>query len=1022
MSCKKESPARPPPPKGLGKKVDSNPSIKFSYKSLELEEEDEEDLTIFTGELTKKVESDKLKLENKSIESSNRKSLEKKKDENTEPKLDENILRKDSGETKKFIPTQRSLDSPRHTSTSSKVEQPPSRSSSDNKLQKYSTKSGEEDGSAISWFKQNVAEISSVVKDKAEKARKRIGEFSENIGKEEDNKVKELKVNAPESGKSSQFVSSESGKPSNENKESLQHEVRHEIVQQLKATPVEKIKEVQVDTVTCLENTKVPDTGNEEEDPDEFEIVDDFFTNEPAEDFTGIPSIEKTDAFVKQKSNKTSLKRRFVKGKAPKFISPVAMSKLSKDNIDEVEDSTNAFYDAKDETLKIVSLSKPPTETSKMQIFTESIEKHVHSKKLVVIVGFIFLYLIIPLPSYISGMIMGSFFASLGWISYIFITKPPTVKDPPKRIPLKDLPPMIEPEIKDVSLDEGVTVHKGWMNEIPEYNQDNYHISKTHSVHVYLDGTTLRLRHPKNNISKRAMWDEESPKTNEFVHQRYFNLEGSQVFLLPPGLVKKRVWSKKYPICIALKNLGSKQTRDVNESLPESDQGFEIIAEEKCDASVLYLFARTCREKEEWYKKIEAACKGEPLKHHLVEVKKFFVNRKPTSIITSASETQPKRQTPSEGTPQHSRHGSTDSISSNSSSSSPVNETPENVSSAFNIEEFVRYIGRTMPKEYYSSFMSPYKRNPIENKDTIYMIDCEPQLLFLNAVISRCSWDFLHQKYWADKIMDKLQKKLDKIHIPYFIEAFKITDINLGAEMPVIRRAGKPYLDNQGFWVDLDVNYGGGFKMTIETKVNLMRLKKVSKDSKENKESRKKSAVLDSEEEDSAESSTDEDEELVTPGSEESGTATGGKRRFMKYLKKITDSKYFQSATEMKYVKKAMEEVSNTPLVLTVELRFLSGTLAVNIPPPPTDRLWYGFRGNPKLTLVAKPKVGERRVTVSHITDFIEKKLSVEFQRVLVMPNLDDIVIPLMLPEYMSETVPVPKFTSSSQPQPSSSV
>jgi hypothetical protein len=39
--------------------------------------------------------------------------------------------------------------------------------------------------------------------------------------------------------------------------------------------------------------------------------------------------------------------------------------------------------------------------------------------------------------------------------------------------------------------------------------------------------------------------------------------------------------------------------------------------------------------------------------------------------------------------------------------------------------------------------------------------------------------------------------------------------------MPVIRRAGKPYLDNQGFWVDLDVNYGGGFKMTIETKINV---------------------------------------------------------------------------------------------------------------------------------------------------------------------------------------------------------
>ncbi|CAG2215097.1 Testis-expressed protein 2 [Mytilus edulis] len=166
-----------------------------------------------------------------------------------------------------------------------------------------------------------------------------------------------------------------------------------------------------------------------------------------------------------------------------------------------------------------------------------------------------------------------------------------------------------------------------------------------------------------------------------------------------------------------------------------------------------------------------------------------------------------------------------------------------------------------------------------------------------------------------------------------------------------------------------------------------------------------------------AESSTDEEEEVVA--------SQGSEERFMRYLKKITDSKYFQSATEMKYVKKAMEEVSNTPLVLTVELRFLSGVLAINIPPPPTDRIWYGFRGNPKLTLVAKPKVGERRVTVSHITEFIEKKLSIEFQRVLVMPNLDDFVIPILFPEYDTDTVPVvpkPPSTASLSSQTGSSV
>ena len=40
----------------------------------------------------------------------------------------------------------------------------------------------------------------------------------------------------------------------------------------------------------------------------------------------------------------------------------------------------------------------------------------------------------------------------------------------------------------------------------------------------------------------------------------------------------------------------------------------------------------------------------------------------------------------------------------------------------------------------------------------------------------------------------------------------------------------------------------------------------------------------------------------------------------------------------------------------------------------------YGFRGNPKLVLSAKPYVGEREVSLSPITDWIEKKLAIEFQ------------------------------------------
>lgn len=42
--------------------------------------------------------------------------------------------------------------------------------------------------------------------------------------------------------------------------------------------------------------------------------------------------------------------------------------------------------------------------------------------------------------------------------------------------------------------------------------------------------------------------------------------------------------------------------------------------------------------------------------------------------------------------------------------------------------------------------------------------------------------------------------------------------------------------------------------------------------------------------------------------------------------------------------------------------------------------LRYGFRCPPHLELKARPKLGEREVTLVHVTDWIERKLEQEFQ------------------------------------------
>ena len=163
------------------------------------------------------------------------------------------------------------------------------------------------------------------------------------------------------------------------------------------------------------------------------------------------------------------------------------------------------------------------------------------------------------------------------------------------------------------------------MNELKQYNVNDYHINQTSSVFVTLDGRMLRLQRPKTNIPRRAAFDDGHINAS-FIHQRHFNLEGSQICLLPTQLVKKRLWSKKYPICIALAN--------VDFELKEDDELSSTLVNGLADGLVdedkqtlLYLFARTGREKEEWYRRFYAAAQAEPL---------------PIKISDLLSETAPK--------------------------------------------------------------------------------------------------------------------------------------------------------------------------------------------------------------------------------------------------------------------------------------------------------------------------------------------------------------------------------------------
>lgn len=325
------------------------------------------------------------------------------------------------------------------------------------------------------------------------------------------------------------------------------------------------------------------------------------------------------------------------------------------------------------------------------------------------------------------------------------------------------------------------------------------------------------------------------------------------------------------------------------------------------------------------------------------------------------------------------------------------------------------YMGRCVPQDGQSPHRSPVQSaesSPTAGKKLPEAppSEEEEQEAWVNALLGRIFWDFLGEKYWPDVLSKKIQMKLSKIKLPYFMNELTLTELDMGVAVPKILQAFKPYVDHQGLWIDLEMSYNGSFLMTLETKMNLTKLGKeplveALKVGEIGKEGCRPRAycLADSDEESSSAGSSEEDDppepsagdKQPLPGAE---GYVGGHRtsKIMRFVDKITKSKYFQKATETEFIKKKMEEVSNTPLLLTVEVQECRGTLAVNIPPPPTDRIWYGFRKPPYVELKARPKLGEREVTLVHVTEWIEKKLEQELQKVFVMPNMDDVYIPIM--------------------------
>lgn len=644
-------------------------------------------------------------------------------------------------------------------------------------------------------------------------------------------------------------------------------------------------------------------------------------------------------------------------------------------------------------------------------------------------IGLFIICFILPLPRFLAGLVLGICVAGIVFYCILHFLIPT-----PSILPFVDDGPVLLtlPTYEDKQL------HKGWMNELQgEYSPDNYHVSLTYSVMVRLQGSRLQIDNLRGKVPKHARLKEEI-KNIAFTHHREYDIAGCEVMLLPRNLPRRWLWSRKYPICIRLHNesggrtpspvsiastptesaqgspthfsvaglgrQGSSESGEGNWSLDNNKSSgdddlltssldmasFEEVTQDMCQEKSLYLFARSDREKDDWFRRLVAASEisvKPPAKTQTTPVHKPAPFDDGDMILL-------------EGIGEPSIDSVKDPLQQDLYST-----TPPDLS-------FERYMARLL----YQPGGMPSDGTP-----------GPANVSWINAMAGRLFYDFLRNPYWANKVQERVQRKLSKLHIPYFVGEVVVCGVNLGSSIPQLNAVGTPQLDPRGLWVDLNVEYNGNFTMSLETKLDLMKLKRTAGmgGNTPNTSSPPSPAEpaphsvprvytrspssdrllrnlhFETDTDDSVESSSEEecDEEGIAA---EAGLPVGGSgptsRRLLRLVDSVAASRYFQQAAESRLLQRALQGVSNTRIELSVEVRRLAGTLALNVPPPPADRLWYGFRGVPELVMVARPRLGDRTLNLPILVEFIQKQLRLIFEKVFVLPNMDDIVIPIMSP------------------------
>lgn len=666
----------------------------------------------------------------------------------------------------------------------------------------------------------------------------------------------------------------------------------------------------------------------------------------------------------------------------------------------------------------------------------------------------VYIYFITSSPPFMSGVVLGGLLTYLGGCAFLWLFCPVDSIAERYEKELMEYEQRLArtPALDYKSTDPGLLLERnkleGWMFKSFDYIPDKFEFSaETIPVFASLNVTNLKLSHPHVEDSGKKF----DPRSIEegasvsFSKHEHYDLTGSKVSLLPASMTMKKVWSRKFPICLALEKLGT-HSEDVScfsKSADEESGAKESIKIKEQDSlddvGVLYLFARTGREKEDWYNHLcrllndnsgnSSDLETPPLcsypqymakliaqpsqqseiawvnvmfgrvfwdvwhdKYWTNKIKERFENKlakmkKPSFIrdisISDLNLGQSLPVITKTSSPKVEHDGTWVDLEVTYSGGLILT-----FEGHLNIEGYLSYFLSLGNSEHAELEMAELSRK-YENLDKESLGAAELDNDSGSESPPDSDSDFESPESDFEEFMIKplgtVQSGREKLEdIPQSESSDSFTLSSFDGDEELLESKDPLSLSNA-----TDAEEGNS---SLEKSTQPRRRQLSSQKQSSSEELSDKGLLTEVLPEKTSESAPS------TPMKKLLGLSTknGPKRKIFSVIERLAKSKWVKKAAETGIVKRAAERFSNLPIILSVEVLTVKGTLALNIPPPPTNRLWYGFRGSPMLFVSARPKLGERQVKLTHVTDWIEKKLKQEFKNMFVLPNMEDLPIRLM--------------------------